>query len=68
MSPKQRPSLPANRAFVVQVHADAKVTQGHWQGRIEHIVSFQATHFHSLEELLAFIVKVLSEPEQEDSD
>jgi hypothetical protein len=66
MTPKQRPSLPARRAFVVQVHADAKVEQGQWQGRVEHVVSFQATHFQSLEELLAFMVKVLSEPEPQE--
>lgn len=63
---KNQPSLPAKRAFVVQVHADAKVEQGQWQGRIEHLVSFQATHFQSLEELLTFIVKVLTEPEQQE--
>jgi hypothetical protein len=66
MTPKQRPSLPARRAFVVQVHADAKVEQGQWRGRVEHIVSYQATHFQSLEELLAFMVKVLSEPEPQE--
>ena len=66
MSPEQRPSLPANRAFVVQLRADAKVEQGQWQGRVEHLVSFQAARFQSLEELLAFIVKVLSEPEQQE--
>lgn len=66
MSSKQRPSLPARRAFVVQVHADAKVEQGQWLGRVEHLVSFQSKRFQSLEELLAFIVKVLSEPEQEE--
>ena len=66
MTPKQRPSLPAKRAFVVQVHTDAQVAQGQWQGRVEHIVSFRATHFQSIEELLAFMVKVLSEPEQEE--
>ncbi len=64
MVSKQQPSLPAKRAFVVQVHADAKVERGQWQGRVEHIVSYQATRFQSLEELLAFMVKVLSEPEQ----
>jgi len=66
MSPKPQPTLPAKRAFVVQVHADAKVEQGQWQGRVEHLVSFQATHFQSLEELLTFIVKVLSEPEPQE--
>lgn len=63
MSSKQQVSLPAKRAFVVQIHADAKVEQGKWQGRVEHIVSYRATRFQSLEELLAFMVKILSEPE-----
>jgi len=66
MSPKQQPSLPAKRAFVVQVHADAQVEQGQWQGRVEHVVSYQATRFQSLDELLAFIVKVLNESAQQE--
>jgi hypothetical protein len=66
MSSKHQVSLPAKRAFVVQIRADAKVEQGKWQGRVEHIESYQATRFQSLEELLAFMVKVLSEPEQEE--
>ena len=68
MVSKQQPSLPAKRAFVIQVHADANVEQGQWVGRVEHLVSFQATHFQSLEGLLAFMVKMLSEtklPEEE---
>lgn len=63
MSSKHQVSLPAKRAFVVQVRADAKVEKGEWEGRIEHIVSYRATRFQSLDELLAFMVKILSEPE-----
>ena len=66
MLSKHQVSLPTKRAFVVQIHADAKVEQGKWQGRVEHLESYQATRFQSLEELLAFMVKVLSEPEQEE--
>jgi len=66
MTSKQQVSLPAKRAFVVQIHADANLEQGKWQGRIEHIVSYRATRFQSLEELLAFMVKILSEPEREE--
>ena len=66
MIPKQRPSLPAKRAFVVQIHADAQVEQGQWQGRVEHLVSYQAVRFESLEELLTFIAKVLKEPEPQE--
>jgi hypothetical protein len=51
--------LPAQRAFLVQVHAEAEVAQGRLAGRVEHVVSGQATHFASLEELLAFLALVL---------
>ena len=55
-----QPSLPTNRAFVVQFHADADVEQAHCSGRVEHVVSGQVTHFHSREELMAFFARVLT--------
>jgi hypothetical protein len=55
-----RHSLPAERAFVVQLSADADVAQGRIAGRVEHVVSGQATHFDRLEDLLAFIERVLA--------
>jgi hypothetical protein len=30
-----------------------------WEGRVEHVVSGQVTHFHALEELLTFMQHVL---------
>jgi hypothetical protein len=57
--------LPAQRAFVVQVHAAAQVAQGQLAGRIEHVVSGQAVHFRTLDELLAFIARVLTAPAPE---
>jgi hypothetical protein len=51
--------FPAQRAFVVQVAAAAEVTPDRLAGRVEHVVSGQATQFHSLEELLAFMARVL---------
>lgn len=48
------------RAFVVQFRAETNVTCGRYAGRVEHVVSGQATHFASLEELLAFIGRVLA--------
>ena len=62
--PRNQLSLPTKRAFVVQVHADAQVELGQFQGRVEYIVSGQAAHFQSIEELMTFIVKVLTETEQ----
>jgi hypothetical protein len=61
---KNQPALPARKAFVVQLHADAQVERHHFKGRVEHIVSHQTTHFESLEELVAFIVRVVTEPEK----
>jgi len=52
--------LPVQRAFVVQVHAAAVVAQGQLAGRVEHVLSGQAVHFDTLEELLAFIARVLT--------
>jgi len=46
-------------AFVVQFRTETELEQGHWEGRVEHVVSGQATHFHSLEELSAFFTRVL---------
>ena len=52
--------LPAQRAFLVQVHVEADVAQARLAGRVEHVVSGQATHFASPEELLAFMARVLT--------
>ena len=52
--------LPAERAFVVQFDAATLEVQGHVAGPVEHIVSAQATHFQSWEELQAFVTRVLT--------
>jgi len=54
-----KPSLPVQRAFVVQFRTETDVERGRFAGRVEHVVSGQATPFHSLEELLAFMASVL---------
>ncbi len=45
-------SLPADRAFVVQIRADADLSRGDVRGRIEHVTSGSVTVFESLEQLL----------------
>jgi hypothetical protein len=47
-----RGTLPAGRAFVVQLRADADMSRGVVQGRIEHIVSGAAALFDSAEQLI----------------
>jgi hypothetical protein len=52
--------LSPHRAFVVQFRVETKVARRRYAGRVEHVVSGQATHFASLEELLTFIGQVLA--------
>jgi hypothetical protein len=52
--------LPTNRAFVVQLREQPPGAPLAWDGRVEHIVSGQMMHFHSLAELLAFIRRVVA--------
>jgi len=56
----ESPLLP-HRAFVVQLREHADVARGQWVGRVEHVTSGQAAHFQSLEELLAFMERVLAQ-------
>jgi hypothetical protein len=56
-----RSLLAPEHAFVIQFHANTDVETGPMTGRIEHVVSGQATHFDSLEALLSFIARVLRE-------
>lgn len=66
-SPGADRPLPRQRAFLVQLQAQAEVTPERFAGRVEHVTSGQATHFHSLDECLAFIAGVLAHvaPRQE---
>jgi hypothetical protein len=55
-----KPVLSPHRAFVVQLYTDAEITHEHLAGRVEHVVSGQTSDFHSMEELLTFMVQVLT--------
>lgn len=56
---KQQPSLPTNRAFVVQFRVPDEETHLTQTGRVEHIRTGQTEHFHTLDQLLAFIEQTL---------
>ena len=58
--PTETAPLSAHWAFVVHFRTDTDITQGRITGRVEHVVSGQSTHFDSLEELLAFVARVLA--------
>jgi hypothetical protein len=63
MSDDQRPqaALRPEHGFVVQFGPATQVDAGQVEGRLEHLVSQQATRFQSLEALLAFVTRVLRE-------
>lgn len=60
-TPSAERLLPRNRAFVVQLSAQSAGTPDSFRGRVEHVESGQATHFDALEDLLAFVARVLSD-------
>jgi len=52
--------LSPSHAFVVQFRTETDITHEQITGRVEHVLSGQATHFASLKELLAFFERVLA--------
>jgi hypothetical protein len=59
--PQSEPLLPTDRAFVVRFHAQPPGAPLSWEGRVEHLASYQVARFHSLEELLAFMSRALTD-------
>ncbi len=53
-------------AFVIQFRPETNIEEGRFEGRVEHFTSTKATRFHSLEELLMFIARILSEVRDSD--
>jgi len=58
--PEAEGPLSPARAFVVQFREETEAVRGHFAGRVEHMVSGQATRFYSPEKLLAFFAQVLN--------
>jgi len=58
--PQSQPVLPANRGFVVQFRTPPPGVSCSYEGRVEHLVSGQEARFSSLEELLAFMRRILA--------
>jgi hypothetical protein len=62
---QSQPSLPSNRVFVVQFRVQPPSAASSYDGRVEHLVSGQVARFHSLEELLGFMVSVLADVQEQ---
>lgn len=62
--PERNPPLLADHTFVVQLHTTTQPEIGQITGRVEHLVSRQATLFVSLEALVDFMGRMLREVRQ----
>lgn len=47
-------------ALVIQFRESTDIEAGQLDGKIEHIASYQSARFHSVDELLAFVARVLA--------
>ena len=65
MMTQSESTLPSNRAFVVQFRVSQADTSIPSTGRVEHVVSGQATRFQSWEDLQRFVEKILAELQAE---
>jgi hypothetical protein len=59
--PHSEPTLPSNRAFVVQFRVTSELTTDDCTGRIEHLVTGQSVRFDSWEHLQRFIQEMLTQ-------
>jgi len=66
--PSDQSPLSPHRAFVVQLTENMDAEHGRWAGRAEHVTSGQATRFQSLDELLAFVSRILTAPAKQRPD
>src|SRR4029450_3056227 len=56
---QSQPSLPTNRAFLVQFRIQATEASPAYASRVEHVVSGDESRFQSLGELLAVMIRVV---------
>ncbi len=57
---QQESPFSPHRAFVVQFRKETVLEQWRLEGRVEHVVSGQSAHFHSVEELFTFMARLLA--------
>jgi hypothetical protein len=60
-APPELPALPAWKAFVVQFSRDSLGQADVFTGRIEHLSSGRRAHFHSRDELVAILERLLAD-------
>lgn len=51
-----QPIFPVAGAYVLQLHRDARIEEGHWIGRIEHVANGESFEFTTREALVAWLI------------
>jgi hypothetical protein len=59
-------SWQSKTAFVVHFLESTDIGAGRVEGKVEHITSYRAARFHSVDELLAFVARVLAQCKEVD--
>lgn len=62
--PPDRPSLPADRAFVVHLREDANPVANEIVGRVEHVISGRSCRFEDVGALIDFFRVAVAEQEE----
>jgi hypothetical protein len=62
--PDTQPTLPADRAFVIQFRSAGPAATDREQGRAEHVVTGAATHFGDWHQLRAFVESILTRADE----
>jgi len=52
-------------AFVIQFRPETDAASGRYLGRVEHVASYESSHFESLDDFLRFITRVLTRVQTE---
>jgi hypothetical protein len=66
LDPQGSFTLSIHRAFVVRLYADLDLAHGRASGQIEHVVTGEGSEFHSVDELLRFMNRVLDRRQAKD--
>lgn len=60
MTRSNEPTLPRDRAFVVQLRGDAALDDGAVRGRVEHLVTGETARFETGDQLCRCLMRLLA--------
>jgi hypothetical protein len=61
----QPSASPEERAFVLQLAPETDAAHGVFAGRVDHVASGRSQRFQTMEQVLAFVTRVLTTPKND---